>query len=113
MHGPAHPAQSTTRTAPEAARGRFSVVQVIGTALFRKDVVVLVITLLPPYGASGNCVRDGVQFCLFRSLDGVGVVLFSRGVRGIRLVGHCFSPSLVSVHSPCQGSRQEDILRSS
>jgi hypothetical protein len=90
MHGPAHPAQSTTRTGPEAAPGRFSVVQVIGTALFGKDVVVLVVTLLPLYGPSGNCVRDGVQFCLFRSLDGVGVVLFSRGVRGIRLVGHCF-----------------------
>jgi hypothetical protein len=53
MHGPADPAQLMTRTGPEAP-GRFSVVQVIGTALFGKDVVVLVVTLLPPYGSGGK-----------------------------------------------------------
>jgi hypothetical protein len=85
---------------------------VIGTALFGKDVVVPVVTLLPLYGSGGNCVRDGVQFCLCGSLDGVGVVLFSRGLWGIRLASHCFSPSLVLVHALCQGSRQKNIPRS-
>jgi hypothetical protein len=59
--------------------------------LLCKDVVLLVITLLPLSGSTGSVVGDAISLCFLASRGGVRVVL-SRYVWCINLVSHCFSP---------------------